>query len=171
MISEQDVAVEDEVATADDDIGSRWDVAKLCTACSALVDATASRCGPCGSSALRVVRSSSREGGDRWMPRLARGPRRCEASNQARRERRRHRHFAVPALPPSELGLAQSLPGDGENSLAFSDSRQAAAYFAPYLENSYDLPVSATDEPACLMPMLTKRLRSPLTGCSERSGR
>lgn len=144
VISEQDVAVdEDEVATADDDIADlAGDVAKLCTACSALVDATASRCGPCGSSALRVVRKLKQRGeeiagclvcgarGASTVRGLETGP---DASGAVIAT------SLYQALPPSELGLAQSLPGDGRKLLAFSDSRQAAAYFAPYLENSYDL--------------------------------
>ncbi|MFE9173493.1 DEAD/DEAH box helicase [Streptomyces kebangsaanensis] len=41
------------------------------------------------------------------------------------------------ALPPATEGAAASLPGRGRKLLFFSDSRQAAAYFAPYLEDSY----------------------------------
>ncbi|WP_261720067.1 DEAD/DEAH box helicase [Streptomyces sp. FZ201] len=41
------------------------------------------------------------------------------------------------ALPPATEGPAAALPGKGRKLLFFSDSRQAAAYFAPYLEDSY----------------------------------
>ncbi|MGW6835096.1 DEAD/DEAH box helicase [Streptomyces sp. NPDC054949] len=41
------------------------------------------------------------------------------------------------ALPPAPDGPAAMLPGQGRKLLFFSDSRQAAAYFAPYLEDSY----------------------------------
>ncbi len=41
------------------------------------------------------------------------------------------------ALPPATDGPAAALPGRGRKLLFFSDSRQAAAYFAPYLEGSY----------------------------------
>ncbi|MFF3837499.1 DEAD/DEAH box helicase [Streptomyces sp. NPDC001930] len=41
------------------------------------------------------------------------------------------------ALPPATEGPAAVLPGQGRKLLFFSDSRQAAAYFAPYLEDSY----------------------------------
>ncbi|MFK4100420.1 DEAD/DEAH box helicase [Streptomyces sp. NPDC019531] len=41
------------------------------------------------------------------------------------------------ALPPATEGPAAALPGQGRKLLFFSDSRQAAAYFAPYLEDSY----------------------------------
>ena len=41
------------------------------------------------------------------------------------------------ALPPSADAHEAQRPGEGRKLLAFSDSRQAAAYFAPYLEDSY----------------------------------
>ncbi|MFE2578953.1 DEAD/DEAH box helicase [Streptomyces sp. NPDC059378] len=41
------------------------------------------------------------------------------------------------ALPPAAEGPAAALPGQGRKLLFFSDSRQAAAYFAPYLEETY----------------------------------
>ena len=37
-------------------------------------------------------------------------------------------------LPPEQPGI----PGEGRKLLAFSDSRQQAAYFAPYLQDSYE---------------------------------
>ncbi len=40
-------------------------------------------------------------------------------------------------LPPSADPNDGQRPGEGRKLLAFSDSRQAAAYFAPYLEDSY----------------------------------
>lgn len=41
------------------------------------------------------------------------------------------------ALPPSDLADQADQPGQGRKLLLFSDSRQAAAFFAPYLETSY----------------------------------
>jgi ATP-dependent helicase YprA (DUF1998 family) len=41
------------------------------------------------------------------------------------------------ALPPAEDKLEADQPGEGRKLLLFSDSRQAAAFFAPYLETSY----------------------------------
>ncbi len=42
------------------------------------------------------------------------------------------------ALPPHESIEQQSLPGQGRKLLVFSDSRQNAAFFAPYLARSYE---------------------------------
>jgi len=41
-------------------------------------------------------------------------------------------------LPPSRDEAAQDLPGQGRKLLIFSDSRQDAAFFAPYLERTYN---------------------------------
>ncbi len=41
-------------------------------------------------------------------------------------------------IPPSPDPDAQELPGQGRKLLVFSDSRQDAAFFAPYLERTYD---------------------------------
>ncbi len=40
-------------------------------------------------------------------------------------------------LPPVPESLRQGLPGAGRKLLTFSDSRQDAAFFAPYMENTY----------------------------------
>src|SRR5207253_115693 len=41
-----------------------------------------------------------------------------------------------PATSPPARPEAPDYPGQGRKLLAFADSRQSAAYFAPYLENS-----------------------------------
>lgn len=41
-------------------------------------------------------------------------------------------------LPPSSDPDVRELPGEGRKLLVFSDSRQDAAFFAPYLERTYD---------------------------------
>lgn len=42
-------------------------------------------------------------------------------------------------LPAQEQGLGSDLPGEGRKLLIFSDSRQDAAFFAPYLERTYNV--------------------------------
>ncbi len=42
------------------------------------------------------------------------------------------------ALPPADGDREADQPGEGRKLLLFSDSRQAAAFFAPYLETSYE---------------------------------
>jgi ATP-dependent helicase YprA (DUF1998 family) len=42
------------------------------------------------------------------------------------------------ALPPASDKVEADQPGQGRKLLLFSDSRQAAAFFAPYLETSYE---------------------------------
>jgi len=42
------------------------------------------------------------------------------------------------ALPASTDAAMEDLPGQGRKLLAFSDSRQDAAFFAPYLEHTYE---------------------------------
>jgi ATP-dependent helicase YprA (DUF1998 family) len=42
------------------------------------------------------------------------------------------------ALPPAEEPRIAELPGQGRKLLMFADSRQDAAFFAPYLERTYD---------------------------------
>jgi ATP-dependent helicase YprA (DUF1998 family) len=41
-------------------------------------------------------------------------------------------------LPPAPLGALAHLPGEGRKLMVFSDSRQQAAFFAPYLEDSHE---------------------------------
>jgi hypothetical protein len=41
-------------------------------------------------------------------------------------------------LPPAAMGQHSNLPGEGRKLMVFSDSRQQAAFFAPYLEDSYE---------------------------------
>ena len=154
VIGEQDVAVD----------GTRWrrrmttsrdlagDVAKFGhTACSGTRGCHPSRCGPCGSSALRVVRKLKQRGGDRWMPRLA-GHEELDGAKASKLGPTR----AAPSSPlrctklcrPASWAWLSPYPVTGENSWPSATAGRPAAYFAPYLENSYrPAQASATDEP------------------------
>jgi ATP-dependent helicase YprA (DUF1998 family) len=115
--------------------------AKLCTACGALNTGTVRTCAGCDSSTLRTVRQLKQRGDEisGCLVCGARGPgtvRVFETGADA--------SGAVIAtslyqqLPPAtDQALGGFQPGEGRKLLAFSDSRQAAAYFAPYLQDSY----------------------------------
>ena len=133
---------EDEEAVVDDLEGVDGDMAKLCTACGALnaPEADACRAKGCGSSALRAVRRLKQKGLD------VAGCVVCGARGAAT-----VRVFETGAdaagavittslyqnLPAGTEARNHDRPGEGRKLLMFSDSRQAAAYFAPYLEDSY----------------------------------
>lgn len=131
---------EDEEAAADDGAGVSADEAKLCPSCGALAKAGENQCPACHSAPLRGVRKLKQRGQEiaGCLVCGARGPatvRLFETGADA--------SGAVIAtslyqgLPASRSPVEQHLPGEGRKLLAFSDSRQAAAYFAPYLEDSY----------------------------------
>ncbi|MEU4394361.1 DEAD/DEAH box helicase [Kribbella sp. NPDC023855] len=131
---------EDEDAVADDGVDVTADDAKLCTACGNIEKPGAGICKACASGQLRAVRRLKQSGEDiaGCLVCGARGSgtvRVFETGSDA--------SGAVIAtslyqkLPPSADLSEGQRPGEGRKLLAFSDSRQAAAYFAPYLEDSY----------------------------------
>lgn len=131
---------EDEEAAADGGADVSADEAKLCTSCGAIAKSSDSSCSACQSPHLRGVRKLKQRGEEiaGCLVCGARGPatvRLFETGADA--------SGAVIATSlyqslPASRGIAQQhLPGEGRKLLAFSDSRQAAAYFAPYLEDSY----------------------------------
>jgi hypothetical protein len=131
---------EDEDAVADDATDVSGEVWKLCTDCAALCASTEATCPGCGAASLRAVRKLSKKG-EEIGGCLACGARRpgtlrlFETGSDA--------SGAVITtslyqnLPPSPNPRERDQPGEGRKLLAFSDSRQAAAYFAPYLDDSY----------------------------------
>jgi ATP-dependent helicase YprA (DUF1998 family)/ribosomal protein L40E len=131
---------EDEDAVADDGVDITAEDAKLCTGCGALAKVGAASCTGCGSTDLRPVRKLKQRGEEiaGCLVCGARGSgtvRVFETGSDA--------SGAVITtslyqnLPASSDPHDGQRPGEGRKLLAFSDSRQAAAYFAPYLEDSY----------------------------------
>lgn len=134
---------EDEVTLAGDDVKTtKSDPAtrRLCTGCGLLVDAAAPACpsGQCSGHMLLV----------REHPRATRVMSRCtECGTQTRQGARRLRTDVNAAPAVVATALYQQLPeaadgsadqvGGGRKLLMFSDSRQAAAFAAPYLDRTY----------------------------------
>ena len=134
------VTDEDEEAVADDGTAVEGGEALLCPACGVITDKHVSRCPACASATMRQVRKLKQRGQEiaGCLVCGARGGgtvRVFETGADA--------SGAVIAtslyqhLPPSTDVADSQHPGEGRKLLAFSDSRQSAAYFAPYLEDSY----------------------------------
>lgn len=130
---------EDEETTGESDFVLGSDEAKLCVQCNALVDKKETSCPECETASLKTVRRLNKKGDDiaGCLVCSARGAatvRVFETGSDAA--------GAVIAtslyqnLPVTDVSNSDS-PGGGRKLLAFSDSRQSAAYFAPYLDRSY----------------------------------
>lgn len=131
---------EDEEAVADDGTAVEGGEALLCPACGLITDKHVSDCPSCASSTMRQVRKLKQRGQEiaGCLVCGARG-----AGTVRVFETGADASGAVIAtslyqhLPPSTDLADSDHPGEGRKLLAFSDSRQSAAYFAPYLEDSY----------------------------------
>jgi ATP-dependent helicase YprA (DUF1998 family) len=131
---------EDESAVVDDGGDVSGDKAKLCTRCGALLRPEVGECSGCGNSDLRVVRQLKQRGeeiagclvcgarGAATVRNFETGP---DASGAVITT------ALYQNLPTADDPHGALLPGEGRKLLAFSDNRQSAAYFAPYLEDSY----------------------------------
>ncbi|GAA0414295.1 DEAD/DEAH box helicase [Acrocarpospora corrugata] len=133
MTDEDDETLEDLPETEAQD-------AFLCGRCGALHPVRRSRCDRdgCGETQLRPVRrlktrASSPSGCLACGARGAGLIRQFESGNEAAAAVLATALYQ--ALPPAPE--FEDRPGGGRKLLTFSDSRQAAAYFAPYLESSY----------------------------------
>ena len=131
---------EDETASVDDGDEITADIAKLCTNCGALVTHNTRGCRGCGASEMRSVRKLKQRGEE------VSGCLVCGARGAATVRVFETGSDASGAvittalyqnLPVADNPHGAMLPGEGRKLLAFSDSRQSAAYFAPYLEDSY----------------------------------
>lgn len=133
---------EDEEAVAEEGRAVSGDNAKLCAKCGSLNDSHSNVCADqsCKASDLRPVRRLNQKGAEiaGCLVCGARG-----AGTVRVFETGADASGAVvttslyQSLPPGSDAKDADLPGEGRKLLAFSDSRQAAAYFAPYLEDSY----------------------------------
>lgn len=135
---DEDVVVLDEDAAAGSVAAPTF---SLCPRCGQLGQSVGNPCAnpDCGGTPTRTVTQVGRS---------SESPRRCVqcGGNRARLIRRfesgNDASVAVlvtalyPELPAPTADQS-NLPGGGRKLLAFSDSRQQAAFFAPYLENSY----------------------------------
>lgn len=114
--------------------------ARLCVGCGVINERAAAACAGCGGSYVRLVRKL-RQKGEEIAGCLVCGARGsgtvrvfetgADASGAVIAT---SLYQNLPAADDAETGLK---PGEGRKLLAFSDSRQAAAYFAPYFERSY----------------------------------
>lgn len=131
---------EDETAVIDDGGDVSGDEAKLCTNCGALAHQGEQSCGACRNSDLRPVRKLKQRG-EEIAGCLVCGAR--GAATVRIFETGSDASGAVITtalyqnLPVADESHGALSPGEGRKLLAFSDSRQSAAYFAPYLEDSY----------------------------------
>jgi len=131
---------EDEEATSDDGRIPGTDEARLCPECGVIAPASSAACPACTSPNIWGVRRLKQRGEEIAGCVLcgARGPATVRVFDTGA-----DASGAVIAtslyqsLPASPSPTEQQLPGEGRKLLAFSDSRQAAAYFAPYFEDSY----------------------------------
>jgi ATP-dependent helicase YprA (DUF1998 family) len=113
----------------------------LCIQCGAYSENELS-CGHPTSSARRVLVTQPKEAGSPLKVCTTCGNRRSQTVNRV--ETGQDQPGAVIAtaiyqqLPPSREQQRAELPGEGRKLLTFSDSRQDAAFFAPYLERVYN---------------------------------
>lgn len=114
--------------------------AALCTECGRLHPAAARWCAGCGAGSLRIVRRYDRSGAT--MATCSR----CGARSREVVKRLNTGSDAPPSVLTTALyqeipaadGEAAEFPGEGRKLLLFSDSRQSAAFAAPYLESTYE---------------------------------
>ncbi len=131
-------SINDEDENTITDYSIEGDEAKLCMKCSTLTDIKTEKCPDCGSTILRKVRRLKKKDEE-----IA-GCLVCGARGAATVRLFETGPDATGAVIATSLyqnlpieKKNANLPGGGRKLLAFSDSRQSAAYFAPYIESSY----------------------------------
>lgn len=132
---------EDEDAVEDTDVDLTNEDAALCASCGVLCPGGVKSCPNCHSSLLRTVRKLKTKGteiagcltcGARGAGTVRLFDTGADASSAVITT------TLYQSLPPSHAPHEGHKPGEGRKLLAFSDSRQSAAYFAPYLSDSYE---------------------------------
>jgi ATP-dependent helicase YprA (DUF1998 family) len=131
---------EDEAAVVDDGGDVSGDDAKLCANCGALANSDEQACGACRAADLRPVRKLKQRG-EEIAGCLVCGARGAATVRVFETGSDASGAVITTALyqnlPIADDPHGALAPGEGRKLLAFSDSRQSAAYFAPYLEDSY----------------------------------
>ena len=135
---------EDEAAVVDDaEVAAEVDRRRLCTACGSLAESINDPCG-CGATNASLIVTYAK-------PKRGQPLRRCPACSGRTSTDIVLRFFTGHDAPVSVIATAlyQCLPpedppngqvtgiGEGRKLLSFSDSRQDAAFFAPYLDRTY----------------------------------
>lgn len=142
--ADEDEVDEDEDAAADELAG---DPVLVCTGCGAVLDDADQPC-PCAAPSPRLAARHQPMPGDGEDKVL----RRCGACHQSQNGADVVGRFLTDTSAPAAVistALYQELPtatdpaiadklGGGRKLLAFADSRQEAAFFAPFLERTYD---------------------------------
>lgn len=138
VFNDQNNIQDEDEDTSTEEYNLEGDEAKLCMKCNTLTDLKDKECPCCKSSSLRHV-SKLKKRGEEIAGCLvcgARGPATVRVFETGADATGAVIATALYQNLPIEDAKA-GLPGGGRKLLAFSDSRQSAAYFAPYLEASY----------------------------------
>jgi ATP-dependent helicase YprA (DUF1998 family) len=156
---------EDELAESDDDPG-HVDESFLCPQCGVISETASSKC-DCGNESTvrtRVLLARPAKGSDVL--------RRCPACSGRANMEIVNRFLTSSDAPVSTIGTAlyqelspdrsdqaRYLVGEGRRLLLFSDSRQAAAFLAPYLERTYNVAIHRRMIYQVLIDQLGERMR------------
>ncbi len=113
------------------------DYSFLCAGCGLITSESSQECSDCGSDRMIEVRFTSVI--NKCEVCAGRGPsiiRRLESGNDAAASVLATSLYQD--LPSAPINGLANLPGEGRKLMVFSDSRQQAAFFAPYLQDSYE---------------------------------
>ena len=141
-VSEKSEDEDEGAVTKDDDVVTELDQRQLCTACGSLTEGMIPGC-DCGAEFARDVVVAHPKAGVAELRKCISCTGRSTAPIIMRFQTGQDAPVAViatalyQALPESSNPEEQLKPGEGRKLLSFADSRQDAAFFAPYLERTY----------------------------------